>query len=251
MKARRLRLLFAVATLGLAFASAYAQDVPFTVPHSVPFPEAMRSHGITDLSEGSLIANLKNSDPQVRGMVAIHLWTIGHSGAAEAIEAAFADEKNLEVKVNLAEALWELHDPRGVEHLHAMCTDPAMRYDGLISAVDALQMQSLPSGVCAENVLAAMSREKESSVLAMEASRLPRMYGDVSPELAGRIFGALKDLLLDKQQDSMVRQFSSQALAQIGTPESAEAIRAAISQEGDPVLRSSFESDLKTLQRKQ
>ena len=250
MKALSLRLLFAVATLGLGFASGHAQDVPFTVPHSEPLPVLLRSHGITDLSEESLIAALKNNDPQVRGMVAIHLGTIGHSGAAEAIEAAFADEKNLEVKVNLAEALWGLHDPRGVEHLHSMCTDPTMRYDGLISAVDALQMQSLPSGVCAENVLASMSREKEFGVLAMEASRLPRMYGDVSPELAGRIFEVLKNLLLDRQQISPVRQIASQALAQIGIPESAKVIGTAISQEGDPVLRSSFVSDLNALERK-
>jgi HEAT repeat protein len=84
----------------------------------------------------------------------------------------------------------------------------------------------------------------------MEASRLPRMYGDVSPELAGRIFEVLKNLLLDRQQISPVRQIASQALAQIGIPESAKVIGTAISQEGDPVLRSSFVSDLNALERK-
>jgi hypothetical protein len=252
MKNLSLRLLFAVATLGLAIASGHAQDVPFTVPHSVPIPEALRAHGITDLSEGSLIAALKSSDPQARGMAALQLGEDGHSGAAQAIEAAFADEKDLSTKVNLAEALWELHDPRGVEHLHAMCTDPSMPFVGLISAVDALQYTSSPSGVCAENVLASMSREKDkdNGYLAMEASRLPRMYGDVPPELAGRIFEVLKNLLLDRQQISPVRQIAGQALAQIGIPESAKVIGTAISQEGDPVLRSSFVSDLNALERK-
>ena len=144
-----------------------------------------------------------------------------------------------------------LHDPKGVERLRSVCTDTSMPSEGLLAAIDVLQITHSSMGVCAQTVLAAISREKDIGFIAMFASRLPLMYRDVSPEQARRILDVLENLLLDQKQEFTVRLMSSEALAQIGAPESAEMIREAIPRAADPNLRASFERDLKTLEKKQ
>ena len=53
--------------------AAFAQDVEVTIPRMHSFEEELASHGLTDLSEESLIAALSHSDPKVRTMAAMKL----------------------------------------------------------------------------------------------------------------------------------------------------------------------------------
>ncbi len=230
-------------------AAAFAQDIELSTPQNHSFKEELASHGLTALSEGSLIAALSDSDPQVRTMAAMKLAEDHHDDAAPAIESALSREQDLKAQIGLSQALWGLHDDFGIAHLHAMCADSSLSFITLISVVDALRLAHTPAGVCAETFFAAMGRSKEPGEIAMGETRLSAIYCDSTPEQARRILIALRLYLADRKQEAVIRVGASQALADIGTPECAEAIRAAISEEQNPGDRVFFESTLKSLQR--
>lgn len=213
--------------------------------------DALREHGINDLSEESLTAALANSDPEVRSVSANKLAEAGYADAIPAIESALSREQDAGAQVGIAEALWVLHDQKGVQHLQTMCMDSSLPFQALISTVRALKLTNSPEGMCAQALLSAMSHEKEAGVVAMAASLLPSIYRDSPPDQGKRIVYMLTSLLLDQKQEAIVRMMCSQALAQIAAPESATAIREAISHEQDPSNRSFFESSLKSLGKNQ
>jgi len=241
-----------IATIYSAAPWALAQGYQVTTDFPPRTPaQLLQSHGITDLSKESLIAALNSNEWEVRGWAANTLAEEHYSDSIPAIEAALLREKDFNAQAHIAVALFVLHDPKGVDHLHSMCTDSSVGLEGLLPAVRELQIIHARSGVCAETVMAAMAREKEHGYISMAADALPEMYRDVPQEQASRIFNVLRNLLSDKTQDPTVRLSSSQALAQIGTPESADEIRQAIAQETDPDTRTFFEARLATIAKKQ
>ena len=213
------------------------------------FAYVLASHGVTDLSEESLISALTHSDPEVRSAAAMKLAEDHHDDAAPAVESALSREQDLNVQIALAEGLWGLHDGKGIAHLHAMCTNSSLKFTTLISVIDALGITHSPSGVCAETFFAAMGRSKEPGEIAAGTTRLSVIFRDATPEQARRILTTLQLLLADTKQEADIRLEASQALANIGTPECAEAIRAAISEEQNPDIRVFFEATLKGLQK--
>ena len=212
---------------------------------------ALRSKGVSDFSEQSLIANLHHSDPQVRILVAMQLAEDHHNDAASAIESALSREPDLPAQIGLSQALLSLHDEKGVVHLHAMCMDSSMNLMTLISVIDALSLSRSPAGVCAETFFSAMAQSKEPGEIAMAASRLARIYPDATPDQARRIVTVLRSLLADNGLEPTVRMESSRGLSEIGIPECAEAIRTAIAREQNPDVRTFFEATLKGLEKKQ
>jgi hypothetical protein len=125
----------------------------------------------------------------------------------------------------------------------------SLKIAALISVVDALRNIRSPAGVCAETFFAAMERSKEAGEIAMGETRLSVIYCDATPEQARRILMTLRMYLADRKQEGEIRLEASQALSDIGTPECAEAIRAAISQEQNPDYRVFFEATLKGLEK--
>jgi hypothetical protein len=237
----------------LLFSAASAQNAQVSTPQITPrmtsLAEVLASHGVTDLSEESLISALTNSDPHVRIVAAMKLAEDHHDDAAPAVESALSREQDLNAQIGLSEALWGLHNDKGIAHLHAMCTDSSLKLTTLISVVDALRLTHSPAGVCAETFFAAMGSAKEPGEIAMGETRLSAIYCDSTPEEARRIMMTLKLYLADRKQEAQVRLEASQALADIGTPECADAIRAAISQEQNPDYRVFFEATLKGLEK--
>ena len=229
--------------------SASAQNLEVSTPQLHSLKEGLVSHGLTDLSEESLIAALSHSDPHVRTMAAIKLEEDHHDDADPAIESALSREQDLNTQIGLSEALWGLHDDHGIAHLHAMCRDSSLSIITLISVVDALERIHSPANVCAETFFTAMGHSKEPGEIAMGETRLSVIYCDSTPEQARRILMTLRLYLADRKQEPEVRLEASQALADIGTPECAEAIRAAISREQNPDHRVFFEATLKGLER--
>jgi HEAT repeat protein len=82
----------------------------------------------------------------------------------------------------------------------------------------------------------------------MGETRLAIIYCDSTPEQARRILITLRQYLADSKQEPQIRLEASQALADIGTPECASAIREAISQEQNPDYRMFFAATLKGLE---
>jgi hypothetical protein len=212
--------------------------------------EVLRAKGIHDLSEPSLVAELGNSDPEIRREAASELAAEHRDTSIPAIESALNRERDLSVQVGLAETLLLLGDQRGGTQLHAMCTDPSVPIQFVISAVRALQITHSSSSMCADTLLKEMSHTKEGGEVAMASSLLPQIYADASSSQARQIFATLQSLILDKKQEAIVRMNSSRALVQIGGPESRATIREAISSERDPAMRSFFEDYLKTLEKR-
>lgn len=211
--------------------------------------ETLATHGITDLSEDSLIAALLNSNPQVRAVAAMKLDEDRHDDAVPAIESALSREQDVNAQIGLAQALIGLHDDKGVAHLHSMCTDASLNFMTLVRVVDALGLNHLQAGVCAETFFSAMSRSKEPGEIAMGASRLAVIYRDATPEQALRITTTLRLLLADDKQEPSVRMEASRGLGDIGTPECLDAIRIAITHEQDLNVRGFFDAILKGSQR--
>ena len=236
--------------LSLSTTVLAAQDPKIEVSHIRTLAQGLAAGGITDLSEQSLTAALTNGDPAIRNLAANKLAEDHHEDAIPAIESALAREPNLNTQIGLSEALWSLHDGKGIEHLHAMCMDPSLNFMTMVSVVDALSLTHSPAGMCAETFSTAMARTKETGEIAMGTTRLAVIYRDASPERRSRIITTLRLLLADAKQEPSVRMESSQALSDIGTPECAEAIRAAIAQEPNPDFRTFFEATLKGLEKR-
>jgi HEAT repeat protein len=211
--------------------------------------DALREHDVTDQSEQSLIAHLQSSDRVVRGLAANKLATDGRLDDIPAIESALSAERELSTQIQLAQALWVLHDPKGVDHLHSMCVNSSLRLSGLTAAVQTLQIIHVSSGECAATLMAAMGGENEPSNLAVAASTLPVMYREVTPNQAKAIFILIRALFVDVTQQPYVRLLAGQALAQIRTPEAAELLQREISLEVDPTIREDFERDLKEIEK--
>lgn len=251
MNSRQSRKLLGMVGAGMIVFSGLSQDAPFA-PFPTPrsFADALRSHGITNLSENSLVEELNNSSPEVRGLAAHKLAEDRASDATPAIESALAREKDLKVQVDLSTALWELHDGKGVTHLQSMCADDSSAIGAVLEAIRALDRTQAPSGVCAETLLAAIGREKEPGDVAMTVSAFPAVFRDAPTDAKKRMIYLLQLLLLDKNQITSVRVMSSKALAEIGAPGSAEIIRKAETLEQDPNIRSLMESNLKILESK-
>ncbi len=233
----------------MAAPAVFAQSLEVSTPQIHSLKEELASYGLTDLSEESLIAALSHSDPHVRTVAAMKLAEDHHDDAAPAIESALSREQDLNAQIGLSEALWGLHDNYGIAHLHAMCADSSLSFIILITVIDALKLTHSPAGACAEAFFAGIGRAKEPGEIAMEETRLSVIYCDSTPEQARRILMTLRLYLADRKQEPQIRLEASRALADIGTPECAEAIRVAISQESNPDYKVFFEATLKGLER--
>ncbi|MGA7316887.1 MAG: HEAT repeat domain-containing protein [Silvibacterium sp.] len=211
--------------------------------------EELQSYGI-ELSQSSLLAALRNLNPRVRMLAAHQLQSDHDTDAIPAIESALSVEKDPRAGVGIATALSAMHDPKGTEHLQAMCADTTQPIRVVFDATQMLQLLDAPSGGCADAVLGSLNRTSDRDYRDVILSLLPAIYPEVSHEQAVRILQAIENLLRDTTQQASVRLAAGQALAQIGVPSSVEVVREAMSRENDPVIRASLQSDLNMLEKK-
>jgi HEAT repeat protein len=191
-----------------------------------------------------------SSNPEIRILAANKLAEDGAHDAIPAIETALQVEKSVNAEANIAQALWVLHDPKGVERLLTMCADPGLRTGDLLITLVILQNTQTSVSTCANTLLDAISRERDMGLLAMSLARLPFVSRDAPPDIRARILEVLSAFLFDTAQPFIVRQSSSQALAQIGSLDARDAIQKAITTEKNQGSRESFERDLKVIENK-
>jgi HEAT repeat protein len=201
----------------------------------IPFADSLHAQGI-DTSRISLIAALRNSDPQVRSLAALQLAQDHDTKSVHVIENALKVEKDTEARITIAGALRSLHDPNGVAYLQTMCSDTSVSINVLVRVVQDLTRYSESTALCADRVLSFLDSHNDSDSKQQVLWTLAGLYPSASPNQADRIVRLLQDLLVD--QSSTVRMQAGDALVQIGSPSSMIALRSAISKEQDSQVRS-------------
>ena len=229
-------------------ASAQQSSIAINPP-STHVTVQLRALGI-DLSERSLIEALSNSDSNVRILAALQLGQDRDVRSIPSIEYALSIEHNTKAHIGIVAALGSLHDSKGVEHLQTMCTDTSLPIADIFAAVQSIQIAGASSAVCAGTIVDSVNQAQYADYRADILSLLPTLYRDVPADKAERILGVLKDMVGDGRQQAAVRLGAGLALAEIGAPSSAEAIRSAISREKDPFVRSTLQDRLNVLEKK-
>jgi HEAT repeat protein len=207
----------------------------------ISFSDSLHSRGV-ETSRSSLIAALRNSDPEIRSLAALKLSEDHDADAVPFIETALSIEKNPRTRIDIASALWSLQDPKGISSLHAMCSDASLPIDLVVDVVQKLNMLGESSGPCVGTILAFVKLHRDSQSRSKVLPALPDIYNGASQEQAALILGSLQAMLRDNTP--YVRMEASHALIQIGTPPSVEAVRQAALREEDPAVRASFTRDL-------
>jgi HEAT repeat protein len=219
-----------------------------------PAADILHAHGI-DTSEPSLIAALNNSDPQLRSLAAAQLTHAHDFQARSAVEKALSTETNTQARIGMASALANIGDPVGARHLESMCSDATLPVEVIVRAEREVAMAhsdrpSLTSPAkCANVILAAIETVSESYQRAELLTALASMVHEVPSDQASRMVADAQNLLQDK--DANTRMRASEALADMGSTASIEAIRNAIQNESNPTARAFQQRNLDTLQKLQ
>ena len=185
------------------------------LPAPVPLPDALRSRGITDLSEQSLRGALRHRDPAVRSLAANELAAEHFTDALPEIEQALSIEKNPQAEANIAEALCALHDAKGVEHLKTVCADSSLPAVNLIPALRVLQLTQSRMGNCANNLRSAIEREKDNDAKAIPMSFLAPVYSDCAMETQAKISRLLSSLLAEQSQTLLSARCRAKSLCRL------------------------------------
>jgi hypothetical protein len=245
-----LKLLGTAATSSLLLGSAVAQypgkanNVPLA-----RLAELLQSHGI-EVTQQSLTAALHNSDPEVRSLAARKLAEDHIFDAIPQIEVALTGESVPRTRIGMSLALRDLGDPKGNESLRSMCDDPSLKIASVIELVQTLHLIAVSANACAPVVFASLSRRDAVDYRADILALLPGMYRDLPKDQADHAVHVLEGFLLNKDQQPAVHLQASHALVEIGLHSSSAAIRTALSRETDPAIRSRYQEDLNTLEKK-
>jgi HEAT repeat protein len=222
-----------------------------TAQHGVTPPaELLRVHGI-DTSEPSLLAALRDSDPQVRSSAAAQLAQNRDVRAIPAIEKALSTETDTQARIAMGAELARMGDAAGPAHLESMCSDANLSTDDVVRAERQLAMAHdvrprFPSpGKCADVILAALETVSASDKRRYLLTTLASMVHEVPSDQATRMIADAQNLLADP--DGTVRLGASQALADMRSTASIDAIRKAIQNEPSPDLRAFHQHNLDTL----
>lgn len=215
----------------------------------MPFSVALCEHGI-DTSEPSLIAALKNSDPEVRSLAALELaekqlTEKQYDLVKPAIENALSAETNIRARISIAASLMSMDDPVGVKVLNGMCMDESLPVEDTVTVVQQLAVPDHSAAICADVVLDAIEHASEDYQRSDLITVFPSIYKNVPKEKANRMVTDAQNLL--ESQDVTTRIRASQALAEMGSTASIVLIRTAIINERNPNIRAWHQRNLDQL----
>lgn len=215
-----------------------------SVGHLQSFKQLLRERNI-ELTETSLVAALQNSDPHVRYLAALVLAGIPSTDAIPAIAAALSVERVPETRVNLALALAQLGDPRGIRTLRDTCDSAGTEARFRLYA--AKYILDLGQKGCLNAVIDILQSTADSGSRALALSLLPR-FRDPSLAESQKIFNASLKALQDPQAE--VRVAAGHTLRTLGNPSGVPNLEQAIARERDDGVRSMLRLDLEELERK-
>jgi HEAT repeat protein len=223
---------------------AVSQDAPPNVVGGqlASLAEQLKQHHI-ELTEAGLLKALRSPDGQVRYLAALHLAEEGDMEAIPAIEKALTAEKTPETRINIAIALVQLGQEKGLSELAADCKDPGL--PGYFRA--RAMMYMLPRGdkACFRAALDLLRSDPDSRGQVL--SLLPQ-YRNPSKEEANEILEATARCLAD--ESAAVRIQASTTLGTLANPSAMGDLQRAIAAEVDDVVRSQMQRSLQQLQHK-
>ncbi len=199
--------------------------------------QALESHHI-GTSRGALIAALRNSDPDVRGLAAMELASFHDKSAIEAIRGAVNVERSTLERSNMARALKLLGDPLGMELFRQICSDVTIRPDLRLEAAD--ELAPTPGGECVSSVLGILASSDNSVITDASLGSLLKFDKEVvsgqpaSDALARGLVSALSSTVAD------VRQKAAECISSYKVTAAASALEAATKSETDPVTRAAL-----------
>lgn len=224
--------------LGVIVAALSQDNAPKVVIGGPPasLAEQLRRHHI-DLTETALMEALDNPDQQVRYLAALRLAEAKDEDAIPAIEEALAKEKVTETRINIAIALVQLGQDKGMQALTADCEDPKL--PGFFRARAMTYMLRLGSPACFTAALDLLGSDPGSREQIL--SLLPQ-YPHPSKQESGEILEATTKCLND--ESAAVRIQASEALKTLANPLAIPLLQNAIPSERDEVVRSQMQATL-------
>ena len=206
--------------------------------------EFLKRHGI-ELTENSLVAALRNPDPEIRDNAAQEIANEKAVAASPAIKDALATEKDPERQVNFAYTLAQLGDKGGFVALKHFC-DTASPSPGLKAAS---YMLRFGDESCLGAVQSVLRKEPQSDFdhfhMAVAMSLIPSFHKLTDSDKSELIALTVKRL---GDSNSYTRMIASQVLAKIGDSSAIPPLEKAVADETDKVVRDSMEAELEKLQ---
>ena len=203
----------------------------------------LKEHGIPITIQG-LTGALRNADPEIRGIAAQTLANEKMTEAAPMVADAVRNEKDLDLRVNLAYALAQLGDSEGFAFLRQFCnTDPVR--PRIKAAGYLLEKGDESCWVAIEGVLE--SDEKTSGFIVQALSLVPG-FRKIPAAEQERLFRLVISRLSDP--DPFVRLTAGDVLRRLGNVNAIPALEESIANEPDQNFRSTLQADLDKLKSK-
>lgn len=230
--------LFGIALLAWAGLCDYA-----CVAQAPPTMEAELSRYEIPVTRASLQLALKDKRPEVRSLAAGELAALKDTASAPLITDALEQEKDPQVKINLAAALLLLHSSHGTRTLLQICENaPSPEYLRLNAASKLVDAGDLG---CLSSVLDMLQTTTDPSIKAsalLTMARVKTMPASILPTLHAVLLASLQD------RTSAVRQYAAECIASVSDKAALPYLQTAITNESDESAREHMEESSKILQ---
>ena len=251
MELRRL-FLFAVLSLAVVRGAAAQQSPEVQVDlgtHHFSIGDLLHMHNI-DLTAPSLVAALRNTDPEVRWLAAVQLQEDKVVEAIPAIYQALESEKAPRARVNMALALALLGDTEGRDEMHRLCADETFPPEFRLYAVRYMfDLHVSKDESClrtAEQIANLVSPDYHTIAHRISALELLPRFHDLTPEESDKVFRIVARRL--KDPEPTVRMQAGRSLTVIGNPAAITDLQRAIAREDEEGTRNVLEQELEKLQ---
>jgi HEAT repeat protein len=205
--------------------------------------EQLKQHHV-EVTRAGLLRALRSSDEQVRFLAALRLAEEKDLDAVPAIEEALAAERVPGTRINIAIALVQLGQEKGIMELTADCRNSEL--PGYLRARAMIYMLPRGNKTCFKAALDLLSTDPDSRDQVL--SLLPQ-YQSPSKEESDEILEATTKCLTD--ESAAVRIQASYTLGTLANPAAIPGLQSAIAGEHDEVVRSQMQASLESLQSKE
>lgn len=206
--------------------------------------EKLQKRGVS-LSREGLVLALRSEDPEVRFLAAEQLAYQGAKDTIPNMQDALKRENSSLAKINIGYALAQMEDQVGFETLQEGCSNDKLAPNLRLMATRYLL--DLHRNDCIRTVLNVLQNADNPADRMRALSLLPRfepLSEDDSARVTGLVLAALQD------PTPAVRISAGEVIARIGGKTAEEYVKAAADHEGDEVVRSQLQADLRRLQKK-